>query len=153
MFASTCRSPHIDLRAQITKNKTGTVIPLRAALVELLRPYVEERPAAARLFDIPVDINRRFDADCRRAGIPKIDDRGRVRSTSTALRKSFNTWLAVSGVPLTNAQRLMRHSDPKLTANAYIDARILDLAGTVRGTSADPPRIRCTDRCTNHEPI
>jgi hypothetical protein len=37
----------------------------------------------------------------------------------------------MAGVPLTVAQRLMRHSDPKLTSNLYTDVWLLDLHGAV----------------------
>ena len=40
---------------------------------------------------------------------------------------SFCTWLKQAGVDLRDAQRLMRHSDPKLTANIYTDLRVADL--------------------------
>src|SRR5262245_29369716 len=38
------------------------------------------------------------------------------------LRRSFCSNLAAAGVPLQIAQRLMRHSDPKLTAVVYTNA-------------------------------
>jgi hypothetical protein len=48
-----------------------------------------------------------------------------------ALRHTFNTALLAVGVPLQHAQALMRHSDPKLTANAYADLDHLPLAENV----------------------
>jgi hypothetical protein len=73
---------------------------------------------------------RRFYADLKRAGIPKLDPRGRVLDVHS-LRTTFGTHLALAGVPLTTAQKLMRHADPKLTANVYTDAQLLDLHGAV----------------------
>jgi integrase len=40
-----------------------------------------------------------------------------------ALRVTFATRLALAGVSLVQAQKLMRHSDPKLTANIYTRLR------------------------------
>ena len=44
-----------------------------------------------------------------------------------ALRVTFATLLGRQGVPLQKAQRLMRHSDPKLTANIYKRFELHDL--------------------------
>ena len=48
-----------------------------------------------------------------------------------SLRVTFGSMLAAAGVPLTTAQHLMRHSDPKLTASVYTDPAVLDLRGAV----------------------
>src|SRR4029079_2682654 len=78
----------------------------------------------------PADLIRRFHADCRRAGIARRDDRGRQLDIH-ALRTTFGTMLARSGVPMRTAQQLMRHSDIRLTANLYVDPALLDLQGAV----------------------
>ena len=44
-----------------------------------------------------------------------------------ALRHSFCSILARRGVPLQVAQKLMTHSDPKLTANIYNKTNVDDL--------------------------
>ena len=43
-----------------------------------------------------------------------------------ALRVCYATRLARAGVSLVQAQKLMRHSDPKLTANIYTRLRLDD---------------------------
>lgn len=48
-----------------------------------------------------------------------------------ALRHTYNTLLAVSGVSLEIRQQLMRHTDSKLTSNTYLDVQAFDLAGAV----------------------
>ncbi len=141
------RVPHISLSASITKNGRDDIIPLRADLVDLLRARVEGRPAGAPLYPIPKDLIRRFHADCRRAGIPRTDDRGRVVDIH-ALRTTFGTGLAAAGVPLITAQKLMRHSDPKLTANVYTDPRLLDMAGAVEALSPIAPTAFVTPTVT-----
>ncbi len=49
---------------------------------------------------------------------------------------SFISHLALSGVPLAVAQKLARHSDPRLTANVYTHLGLADLA---RAVEALPP--------------
>ena len=68
--------PHIALPARVTKNGEDDTIPLRADLVDLLRRRVAGRAPTSILFEIPGDLIKRFNADCRRAGIPKRDERG-----------------------------------------------------------------------------
>jgi hypothetical protein len=51
------------------------------------------------VYDIPKDFIKRFNADCRRAGIPKRDERGRTVDIH-ALGTTFGTMLARSGVDL-----------------------------------------------------
>jgi len=58
------------------------------------------------------------------------------------LRKTFCTHLASAGVDLRTAQRLMRHSDPRLTANIYTDPALLDMRGAVESLGADAPQTR-----------
>lgn len=56
-------------------------------------------------------------ADLERAGITETTAEGRLDFHS--LRVTFGTHLAAAGVPLSLAQRLMRHSTPALTSNYY----------------------------------
>jgi integrase len=82
------------------------------------------------VYDIPKDFIKRFNADCRRAGIPKRDERGRTVDIH-ALRTTFGTMLARSGVAPRTAQALMRHSDIRLTMGVYTDPKLLDTAAAV----------------------
>jgi integrase len=129
------RPPHIDLPARITKNNEDARIPLRADLVELLRRRVAGRAPSAPLYEIPNDFIKRFNADCKRAGIPKRDERGRTVDIH-ALRTSFATWLAAAGVDPRTAQELMRHKDINLTAGVYTDPKLLDTAAAVESLPA-----------------
>lgn len=65
----------------------------------------------------------------------KTDDRGRAVDIH-ALRHTFGTHLCRAGIPLRTAQAEIRHSDPSLTANAYTDPRLLDVAGAVEKLTA-----------------
>ncbi len=122
--------PVVRLSAATTKNGREDTIPLRVDLVVMLRRRIEGRDATDRVFDIPADLIRWFHADCRRAGIAHRD--GRQRQVDLhALRTTFGTMLARSGVSMRTAQQLMRHSDIRLTANDYVDPVLLDLQGAV----------------------
>ena len=55
-----------------------------------------------------------------------------------SLRATYATMLNAAGVPLATAQRLMRHSDPKLTTNIYTKTPIEDKAAAI----ARLPEIR-----------
>ena len=129
--------PVVRLSAATTKNGRDDTVPLRADLVAMLRRRIEGRRATDRVFDIPADLIRRFHADCRRAGIARRDGRGRQIDLH-ALRTTFGTMLARSGVSMRTAQQLMRHSDIRLTANVYVDPALLDLQGAVESLPSVP---------------
>lgn len=48
-----------------------------------------------------------------------------------ALRVTFVSHLALAGVPLATAQKLARHSDPRLTANVCTHLGMADLSRAV----------------------
>ena len=124
------RIPCIELPAAIDKKHRQAVIPLRHDLVELLAERVKDLAPTDHVFEVPADLIKRFDADCRRAGIPKRDDRGRTVDLHS-LRMTFNTWLAKAGVAPRIAQELMRHEDIDLTMNVYTDPALFDLVTAV----------------------
>lgn len=124
------KSPRIELRGSTTKNGKADFIPFTPEVIAMLRRRVDGLKPSDPAFDIPADLIKRFHADCKRAGIKQIDDRGK-RIDLHALRKTFGTRLAKAGVPLTVTQRLMRHSNPKLTSNLYTDVLPPDLHGAV----------------------
>ncbi len=68
------------------------------------------------------------------ANIPKNDDRDRTVDPH-ALRYTFGTHLSKAGVAPSAAQKLMRHSDIRLTMDTCTD---LELADTARAIAALP---------------
>jgi integrase len=124
--------PHIKARANTTKNKKNATLPLHRDLVEILKSIKpkngkqSDRVFAGELFSS----SRQQERDFRNAGIQKRDHLGRVADFH-CLRHTYCTMLANAGVPLRTAQALMRHSDPKLTANIYTDENALQLADSV----------------------
>jgi integrase len=141
--------PHIQLPAKITKNGEEDFVPLRADLVADLSAWLVERfgpgtpPPSGRLFDIPADFLRVFNRDLEAAGIPKRDDRGRTLDIH-ALRTTFGTLLSKSGVPPRVAQRLMRHSDIRLTMQTYTDPKLFDLQGAIDSLPSVAPSVAPT---------
>jgi integrase len=75
-------------------------------------------------------------ADLEAAGAPYIKE-GRTLDFH-ALRVSFVSSLAVAGVPLATAQKLARHSDPRLTANVYTHLGLADLSRAVESLPSLP---------------
>ena len=137
--------PHIELRARDEKARRGAQVPLPAGLAE----YVAERRArflgqrgassnvvrfrdnvdAAPLFEMPRNMAHLLDADLKAAGIPKADAQGRTVDVH-ALRHSFCTMIAQSGVNTQTAQRLMRHATPAMTMR-YTHMTLTDLGGAI----------------------
>lgn len=68
-------------------------------------------------------------ADLKAAGIEPVVD-GKVIDIH-ALRVSFITQLSLGGVPLAVAQKLARHSDPRLTSNVYTSLGLAELQKAV----------------------
>ncbi len=110
----------VRVRATNAKNGRNARLPLRAATASALGAHVAERLPMAQVFDTPAYWRAApmLAEDLAAAGIPVHDDAGRVVDFH-ALRTTFGTNLARGAVPLQIAQRLMRHSDPKLTSSVY----------------------------------
>ena len=121
--------PFIQLRAETTKSKRADALPVRADLAKLLTESRGEATDDERVCPaVPsMETHRRY---LENAGIPFVDDRGR-RADFHALRHSYGSLLAKSGVAPRVAMALMRHTDMRLTMNVYTDPRIFDLAGAV----------------------
>lgn len=141
--------PHIELKAKDEKGRRGALLPLRTDLAEHLREYLAENLVAAQgaaraaekpipmaldpkapLFSLPEKMTRVFIRDLKAAKIEERDSRGRVVDVHS-LRHTYATMLAQAGVPLQQVQQLMRHSDPKLTANVYTHLDVLDGAAAI----------------------
>jgi hypothetical protein len=69
--------------------------------------------------------------DLQDAGIPYEDEDGR-KFDFHALRSQFGTDLARSNVPLSTAQKLLRHTAPRLTARHYTHLGVVDLDSAVQ---------------------
>lgn len=101
----------LRLPSQLTKNRRPAAIPLLPPLAKALAGR------KGKLFSPPD--HRTWCKDLQRAELPRLDPRGNVRSFHS-LRVSLATILSQENVPLTLAQRILRHGDPRLTANVYV---------------------------------
>lgn len=136
--------PGIDLPPTLTKVKKRQYVPLRPDLAERLKRHVEGRGFADPVFSIPADILRRFKADCKRAGIPFADERGKVIDIH-ALRMSFSDGLVKAGVHPRIVQALARHSDISITMEHYTDVRVDDLHVVVASVAPTPVNSGATE--------
>jgi integrase len=130
--------PGINLPAVLVKAKDDQYIPLHADLARRLRQYVAGRGPNDPVFTLPADILRRFKGDCKRAGIPFKDERGR-KVDIHALRTSFIDRLAKSGTPPKIVQELARHADISTTMEHYTDIRVRDLHAAIGGVFGPAP--------------
>lgn len=110
----------VRVRAASAKNRREARLPLRPATAAALKDHLGKALPLAGVFGL-----RRWSkgvhairADLALAKIPEKDDAGRVIDFHS-LRVTFATNLARGRVPLQLAQRLMRHSDPRLTSSVY----------------------------------
>ncbi len=142
----------LTLRAPTTKSRRERTLPLRQELLGLfheLRVAQHERLGripgpAERIFLSPSGaawthnhsyVIKRFRAVLEIAGIPLVDARGEKLDVH-ALRHTAATRMARSGVGLVQAQKLLGHSDPKLTAAIYTHLDAEDLRGAVESLPA-----------------
>ncbi|MFC1706240.1 tyrosine-type recombinase/integrase [Planctomycetota bacterium] len=142
----------IHLPAWLNKSERDQWVPLLEETVAVLRKYLADYPGApsAPLFPSRFFPRKKtFDADLRAAGIPKHDARGRVVDLH-ALRTTFITWLAVSGVHPKAAQLLARHSSIELTMRYYTDESAIDLRGAIEKVA--PALRQAADRRHQAEP-
>lgn len=113
---------HASLRVRAANAKNGREarLPLRPATARALIAHIENRTPLSVVFTTPKHWRAAdmLAADLATAEIKAKDDAGRVIDFH-ALRTTFGTNLARGAVPLQLAQRLMRHSDPKLTSSVY----------------------------------
>ena len=124
-------APSVKVRASISKNHREAVLPLHSDLVQVLR---ELRPAECNpesfVFKGLFPRIERFHADLKAAGID-AQDKGGGRLDFHSLRVTYCTELG----SLVGSERvrmeLMRHHDPRLTAETYTDARMLPLGDAV----------------------
>ncbi len=130
-------SAGISRRLRTVLGSRDRLLPLRRDLAESLRRHLADLgdDAGEFVFDVPSNFTRVFDADLAAAGIAKTDRQGRTLDVH-CLRHTFATLLARSGVSPSVAQKLMRHSDIRLTMNIYTHLDLSDTAGAVAALPA-----------------
>jgi integrase len=121
--------PRINLPADLTKNRKAAQLLLRGDLAAELVDWLKAtgRSGVDTVFRVPVELVKILKRDLKLAGIPYRDDQGRTQDVH-ALRHTTATFLSRAKVPPAVAQRIMRHSDIKLTLEVYTDVQQLDEA-------------------------
>ena len=118
----------VTLHAADTKNKRNALQPLREDLTNDLREYLALHLPNAKAFRLWGGKGAAMiQEDLEAAGILSRDAKGELVTLDEyglsydfhGLRHTFATLLNKARVPLVTAQKLMRHSDPKLTAKIY----------------------------------
>jgi integrase len=114
------RQPSVTVRAGYAKNRREDTIPLRTETAAMLAKHLISRLPTAPAFTMPDSTRtaRMLRKDLAAAGIPYQDATGRYADFH-ALRHTFITALATSGVLPKVAQTLARHSDIRLTLDRY----------------------------------
>jgi len=129
--------PKIVVPEVSTKNRREAVIPLHPELVNLLIESSKGVDMTTHVFPQEYNPDRTFRRHLREAGIEKVDGSGK-KLDFHSLRYTFATKLAKSGVSQRLTQELMRHSDPRLTANLYTDVNQLPTFEAVKGLGWTP---------------
>ncbi len=119
--------PTATVKAAYSKHRRKDIQPLRPELAEMLRAHLADRLPRAPAFNMPRDNERvpMLRADEEAAGIEYRDAEGRYADFH-ALRHTFLTNLARSGVHPKVAQKLARHSTIRLTMDRYTHAAMDD---------------------------
>ena len=131
-FDLAANPPTVTIEAKHAKNKKSVPLPLHVDLREMLASYFDAcgSPAlSTKALKVPPRL-RAYNRDLEAAGIAKMDESGLIVDFHS-LRHSTATRLAAENIPLSVAMRIMRHSDPKLTAKAYVRDEALALAPSV----------------------
>jgi len=126
------------------KSGRAATLPLRGDLADDLRKHID-RLAEANGGEVSPDtplfgidwrnLLRTFNLDLAAAGIAKRDAQGQTVDMH-CLWHTFATLLARNGVSPGIAQKLMRHSDIRLTMNTYTHLDLADTAGAVASLPA-----------------
>jgi integrase len=140
--------PRIELTRR-TKKKKKRTIPVNEIILPVLKKLIGNR--ASGLVFLPRSQGgegfptvRTLRRDCRRAGVDPKD------VGFHSLRKCFAGRLALTGVPLAVAAKLLGHDDPQLTANIYSRFEVGELADQIAklGESSAQPKKSSRENLT-----
>jgi integrase len=127
-------APTVTVAAGYSKRRREDTLPLRPALAAELRDHLANKLPPAFAFNAPGNptFTRMFQFDIGKAGIVYRDEDGRVVDFH-ALRHTFISNLARSGVHPKVAQSLARHSTITLTMDKYSHTLIGEQADALKG--------------------
>lgn len=126
--------PRLTIPAKSAKARREQSVPLSAAVLAVLKAARESRKGEAAdalvCASETMPNEETFRRDLKEAGIEALADDGTVVDFH-ALRVTLGTRLSDAGVPLVQAQRILRHSTPVLTANIYTRPASTDLRASL----------------------
>lgn len=137
----------LHVRAETAKSGKARTIPVQRDLVERLLALRAEHHRAlgreprrsdnlflsargSKWWRASNNVNRILRRLLKRAGIERVDEQG-CRVDLHSLRHTSASRMARAGVPLVHAQRLLGHSDPRLTSKIYTHVDGEDLRASV----------------------
>ncbi len=129
--------PIIRLRAETTKSQRADTQVIHGQLANELRAFRTEDHLDSDPVVSTVPSMKVLRADLRFAGIdPGTQATGYV--DFHAIRKTLSTMMAASGMSQRARQAHMRHTDPRLTENTYMDEALLPIASELAKLPAIP---------------
>jgi len=136
------------VRAATTKNRQAAKVYLCRQLVAELKKLISPGMASndvvlARRMPSTKQMRKHLAA----AGIAYVDGQGR-RLDFHALRMTFDTNLAIAGVPDAVRTKLMRHKSPRLTMEVYTDSERVPVSEAVEKL----PEFGCLESGKEHTP-
>lgn len=130
--------PTVTVEASYSKRRRRDVQPLRGDIAEALRETIRATPRGEHVWQGLLDeMAKVVAADLAAAGIAVRDDAGRVIDFH-ALRHTFITRLARSGVTPKVAQTLAGHSTITLTMDRYAHVALADTSKALAALPALP---------------
>lgn len=138
-------TPTVKIQGAYSKNKMTEEIPLHPAVIEHLRAYFERTQPEEGQPVFPLRspggglraTSKMMKCDLKGAGVKYVNSEG--FADFHANRVLFITSLCRSNVGLATAQKLARHSDPKLTSNVYNKVSTEERAEAVNGIGFEAP--------------
>ena len=139
-------SPTVRVLAAYSKRRRQDSVPLHSVVVQRFRAWLASRGDVgpdAPLFALrtaggwPRRTAMMMKMDLERVGLPYVDEDG-LYADFHSNRHSFISNLGKAGASLQMAQKLARHSDPKLTANVYTHLQVDDQAAAIEALPAPP---------------
>jgi len=136
--------PTVTVETGYSKRRREDTLPLRARTTDVLAQYLDSKAPEDKAFPMPRSKvgSKILREDLKAAGIPYTDGAGRFVDFH-ALRHSFITNLANSGVHPSTAQHLARHCDVNLTLSHYTHSTLGRQSDAVESLPdiAAPPEV------------
>ena len=122
-------TPTVTVQAGYSKRRRLDILPLPADILAATREWLSGKPIGQPLWPgkwaAKKYAGKMLQIDLKAAGVPYVDAKG-LFADFHALRHTYITNLARSGVSLVTAQKLARHSTPMLTAQRYTHIDLQD---------------------------